>query len=583
MVAVLIESVAIENLLSFKACRFNFNRYNVIVGPNNSGKTNLVRILQVLVKGGLVGFELPPNIRHKDGVRSQIRLAVEMSDDETRMVIQTLVDKDVTQETDLNLWRRFTMVLNWQEWGTNQPTWPTLIYFRNNTVVSIELGEYQISYYEPADMPDFEQRLDKLCNMDYDQIHRYIHGGVEVPIHKERVRELITGNTPKTVFSNECGVIIGKPVNLNTNPQKQCRLEIVRYMNIDKPGRHIWLPNLMSKIMLDSFVQAGEMHPTVERLTDMLFELKSQNEPAYVHLQELFVNLFPDTTIRVEQKNSDGKAKVILITDHQRTFELTDSASGYHEAAHILYTVLDRPQSTVFLDEPEVHFHPAKIKQLSQKLMSLTRDSSNQITVITHSPEFVDPRLLTPNSTSMLTMVTKIGGESAVASPKNHGIRLKPHMLEPDVFFANAVFLVEGSSDEFAIRAISDMLDGILEVNDITIVNCGGVKGIGQYVNLLKAYSIRYHGMADQEYRDDDLTVFDVDLEDELRKTVTMSTTDYPKGSKFTDADTYRYVTQLLETKAGFERLKATKIWASVKKALNVVDADLSVIDRKYE
>lgn len=44
-----IESVAIKDLLSFKACRFNFNRYNVIVCPNNSGKTD-VRILQGLVK-----------------------------------------------------------------------------------------------------------------------------------------------------------------------------------------------------------------------------------------------------------------------------------------------------------------------------------------------------------------------------------------------------------------------------------------------------------------------------------------------------------------------------------------------------
>ena len=237
----------------------------------------------------------------------------------------------------------------------------------------------------------------------------------------------------------------------------------------------------------------------------------------------------------------------------------------------------------VAIDEPEVHFHPAKIKQLSQKLMSLTRDSSSQITVITHSPKFVDHRLLTHNSTSMLTMATKIRGESAVASPKNHGIRLKPHMLEPDVFFTNAVFLVEGSSDEFAIKAISDKFDGIFGVNDMTVVNCGGVKSIGPYVNFLKAYSIRYHEMADREYRDDDLTVFDVDLEDELRKTMTEPTTDYPQGSKFTDADTYRYVTQLLETKAGFERLKATKIWAGVKKALNVVDADLSIIDRKYE
>lgn len=93
LAAVRIESVAIEDLLAFKACRFNFNRYNVIVGPDNSGKTN-VRILQVLVKGGLVECELSPNIRHKDGERFQINL-VGMSDYKTRMVLQTRMDRGI--------------------------------------------------------------------------------------------------------------------------------------------------------------------------------------------------------------------------------------------------------------------------------------------------------------------------------------------------------------------------------------------------------------------------------------------------------------------------------------------------------
>lgn len=41
LAAVRIESVVIEDLLAFKAYRLNYNRYNVIGGPNNSGKTNV--------------------------------------------------------------------------------------------------------------------------------------------------------------------------------------------------------------------------------------------------------------------------------------------------------------------------------------------------------------------------------------------------------------------------------------------------------------------------------------------------------------------------------------------------------------
>ena len=46
-----LKSTAIENLRSFENSEFNFEEYNAIVGPNNSGKTNLLRILKTLVSG----------------------------------------------------------------------------------------------------------------------------------------------------------------------------------------------------------------------------------------------------------------------------------------------------------------------------------------------------------------------------------------------------------------------------------------------------------------------------------------------------------------------------------------------------
>ena len=61
-----IESITIKNLLSFKDAKFNFKKYNVIVGPNNAGKTNLVRILRALVFGDLVNFNLSQEMRYND-------------------------------------------------------------------------------------------------------------------------------------------------------------------------------------------------------------------------------------------------------------------------------------------------------------------------------------------------------------------------------------------------------------------------------------------------------------------------------------------------------------------------------------
>ena len=379
--------------------------------------------------------------------------------------------------------------------GMNQSVEPLIIYFQNNTIVSTSFGEHRISYYDPPDMPDSEQRLDKLCNMDNAQIQRDVHEGSLIPMHKERVRELITSGPSRFFSNNEHRGILGKPIELNPMEPKPHKLELAKYMDIQDTQRQIWPPRLISKIIQNSLLQSDEMHPTPSGLTDNLYRLKNKNELAYKHLQELFTDIFHDTKVRVEQKDPHNEnMQTTWITEGKRTFKLTNSASGYLEAIHILYTVLNHTQCAIFSDEPEVHFHPTKIRQISQMLSNLTKESDNQVTIITHRPKFLNHGLLDSNSQSMLTMVTKVDSESSVASPQSQSIDLKPHMFVPDVFFANAVFLVEGASDEFTIRAISDAFDGIFDRYEIAIVNCGGVGGIETYIDLLKLYSIKYHG-----------------------------------------------------------------------------------------
>ena len=45
-----LKRVIIKNILSFKHADLPFDTYTVIVGPNNSGKTNLLRILDMISK-----------------------------------------------------------------------------------------------------------------------------------------------------------------------------------------------------------------------------------------------------------------------------------------------------------------------------------------------------------------------------------------------------------------------------------------------------------------------------------------------------------------------------------------------------
>ena len=62
-----IESITIENLLSFNKSEFSFVDYNVIVGPNNSGKTNLLRILKMLTSNELLNLGITQEMKLKQG------------------------------------------------------------------------------------------------------------------------------------------------------------------------------------------------------------------------------------------------------------------------------------------------------------------------------------------------------------------------------------------------------------------------------------------------------------------------------------------------------------------------------------
>ena len=86
-----LKSITIENLLSFENSEFNFKEYNVIVGPNNSGKTNLLRILKLLASENLSIFGITQQMRLRQGKESQIKLTIETTDQEIKMLLQVLL------------------------------------------------------------------------------------------------------------------------------------------------------------------------------------------------------------------------------------------------------------------------------------------------------------------------------------------------------------------------------------------------------------------------------------------------------------------------------------------------------------
>ena len=66
-----LKSITIENLRSFENSEFNFEEYNVIVGPNNSGKTNLLRILKTLASSEFLNLSITREIKFDQGKKNR--------------------------------------------------------------------------------------------------------------------------------------------------------------------------------------------------------------------------------------------------------------------------------------------------------------------------------------------------------------------------------------------------------------------------------------------------------------------------------------------------------------------------------
>ena len=80
---VYLKQVCVKNILSFKDVEFPLDRYTVIVGPNNSGKTNLLRILEMVAEE--MSFEyFSLDTKHKMDPDEPSEMALTLALDESR-------------------------------------------------------------------------------------------------------------------------------------------------------------------------------------------------------------------------------------------------------------------------------------------------------------------------------------------------------------------------------------------------------------------------------------------------------------------------------------------------------------------
>ncbi|HWA52335.1 MAG TPA: AAA family ATPase [Patescibacteria group bacterium] len=434
-----IKRIIIENYRSIKKTEVSFSDLLALVGPNNVGKSNIIKALSIILGKSYPTYT---NLEIGDYHRNNTKLPVK--------IILTL---DQLSEDDLKFFR--SKARGYLRVRGSEPV-------RGNYSTKLNVC-LELPYGEPGKFYYLGDDLEPL---------RYSVGGNEIVV-KNDARELfpqlilIPGQRDADkYFSDSQKYDWGKLLNkLRSNANKNIDIKSI-------------LEELTIKVAGSSdFVNLNE-------------EIRKQ-------ILEFLTDDYTSTHISLLPVNPGDIMKTVhLNLDDGFLSELNTKGDGIKSLAVIALVLLVAKQENnlvICLEEPELFLHPLALYVLNTAMQN--RSKTNQVVFSSHSPFLVN--VTRPKN---IARVFRKNGETDVVQLPEESHWLTPageNKIERDIdaqrnllFFANSVILVEGPTEYLSLPTFANKLNVDLSKKGVVLVEVNGKPNIKNYSDYLTSFKI---------------------------------------------------------------------------------------------
>jgi predicted ATPase len=462
---VFLRSLTIKNYRSLEDVRLNrLDRFNVLIGRNNSGKSSVFGALQFLYDS------LTGSISDSERVLTDLdpsrSLEVVLTFEPRQQDREELIDLVSTTEGQKG--RRADILssplLRQIEYSFKAPVGrPHLLHLRQTRVLAEDnswavmqrmFGDESVTNPNSTvvDLDSYGERMPSgfALNESMLDVDHLARGGLS-DLTREISMIQVTQDSAR-----------GAPTT-SANVWPQTRL--VRYLReafFFDPFRH--------SIESAEVQQTDQLSQDGSNLAQVLHTINSNDRSKFREIEHFVQEALPDVGV-LQTPLENTKTRVSFLRPPGRySVRLYDMGGGIEQllmVATVLQTTGD--ESTLVLEEPESHLHAGAQRFLIERLYTGDR----QVFVATHSPTFVNL-----SRRRSLYQIAYAGGSTII--DRMGDADSLGEMLEDigarnsDVLLSDAVLFVEGPGDRGAFYAWSETLRLSLEESNVTVLPMGG-------------------------------------------------------------------------------------------------------------